>query len=204
MRQDNIKNNLDDLNIYALIPARLGSKRLKKKNIFPFLGRPMIEYGIDACLRSQLIKRVIVSTESEEIAVVAKQAGAEVLQRPSELAEDHIITQDVVKHFANSFPEVDIVVLVQANSPTVKTENIEKAIRLLVNNNLREVRSVDRAGLENGSFWVTTREAVFWDGLSVYFGVVQDDSVDIHTIDDVKKAEEQAFQERNKKESSSL
>lgn len=193
MRENSTNKKLEDLKIYAMIPARIGSKRLEKKNIYPFLGKPMICYAISACCQSRFIKRVIVSTESDEIASISKGCGAEVLKRPTKLAEDDVITQDVMKHFANSFPEVDVVVLVQANSPGVKTENIDKAIKLLFDNNLREVRSVNKKGLENSAIWVATRKAVFWDGLSVYFGVVQDNSIDIHTAEDLKEAEIKDF-----------
>lgn len=178
------------MKIYAMIPARIGSKRLKKKNIYPFLGKPMISYAINACLKSELIERVIVSTDSEEIGQIAKNFGAEVHQRPASLAKDNIPTQDVMKHFIANYPETDVLVLVQANSPNVRTETIDRAIRKLIDYNLREVRSVNSYGLENGAIWVASKEAIAWDGLSVYFGVILDNSVDIHTIDDVKKAED--------------
>lgn len=178
------------MKIYAMIPARIDSKRLKKKNIHPFLGKPMISYAIEACKNSKLIDRAIVSTESDEIAQIAKSFGAEILMRPPSLAEDNVPTQQVMRHFADVFKDMDILVLVQANSPNVKAENIDSAIRTLMEHNLREVRSISREGLENGAFWVATREAIYWSGLSVYFGVVVDDAVDIHTLDDLRRAED--------------
>ena len=72
----------------------------------------------------------------------------------------------------------------------MRPETIDKAIHLLVTHNLWEVRSVNDDGLENGAIWVTTRKAAYWDGLSVYFGVVRDNSIDIHTIDDLRVAEQ--------------
>lgn len=178
------------MNIYAMIPARLDSKRLTRKNIHPFLGKPMIYYAITACKSIKMIDRVFVSTESEEIAQIAKEFGADILIRPKNLAEDDVPTQDVMKHFALTFKEMDIIVLVQANSPNVRAENIEKAINKIIKHNLWEVRSVDKEGSENGAIWVATREAIFWDGLSVHFGVVIDEAVDIHTLEDLKRAED--------------
>lgn len=70
-------------------------------------------------------------------------------------------TQDVMKHFARNFKEMDILVLVQANSPNVRAENVDKAINKLIKHNLREVRSVNKHCLENGAIWVTTREPFF-------------------------------------------
>lgn len=191
MRADLISKILEELNIYAMIPARGGSKRLPKKNIYPFLGKPMMSYAIGACQKSKYIKKIVVSTENNEVAEVANNFDVEVLKRPDELAGDFVITQDVMKHFAQSFPEMNVLVLVQANSPGVKTENIDKAIELLVKHNLREVRSVDDAGLENGAFWIVTRTTIDWPGLSVYFGVVKELSIDVHTLEDLKMAEKQ-------------
>lgn len=72
----------------AIVPARGGSKRLPRKNIIDFLGRPIIAYTIEAALACGLFDRVVVSTEDEEIAGVARQCGAWVLDRPQSLATD--------------------------------------------------------------------------------------------------------------------
>lgn len=175
--------------IVALIPARGGSKRLERKNVRLIGGRPMISYAIEACKVSNMIDEVYVSTEDPEIRGVAIEYGAKVVDRPAELAEDKVRTQDVFKHFAE-VREFDILVSVQANSPNVKTMNIDEAIDMLIKNDLWEVRSVDSKGLENGAFWVLKRKTIYWDGLSVYFGVVTDDAIDIHTAEDLKRAEE--------------
>lgn len=175
--------------IYVMIPARAGSKRLKNKNIQLLLGKPLMSYAINACKKSKYVDEIYVSTEDTKIAEIAEEYGAKVLERPKELAEDHVRSQDVMKHFADSLKEFDIMVLVQANSPQINPENIDKAVKLLEDNNLWEVRSVDSKGLENGAFWVTKRKTIYWDGLSVYFGIVLDDSVDIHTPEDLELAE---------------
>jgi pseudaminic acid cytidylyltransferase len=81
----------------AVIPARGGSKRIPRKNIKDFNGRPLIAYSIDAALKSGLFTKVIVSTEDEEIAAIARESGAEVpFMRPMNLADDHTGTFDVV------------------------------------------------------------------------------------------------------------
>ncbi len=178
------------IKIVALIPARMGSKRLKNKNIRLINGKPMISYAISACQRSSLIDKVFVSTESDIIAGVAREYGATVVDRPKELAEDNVRTQDVLEHFANLVKDFDILVVVQANSPNVRTENIDRGIQMLIDNNLWEVRSVDSDGLDNGAIWILKRDTIFWHGLSSHFGVVVDDAVDVHTLADLKKAEE--------------
>lgn len=83
----------------AVIPARGGSKRIPRKNIKPFHGKPMIAYAIAAALASDLFDRVMVSTDDEEIAKVAGECGAEVpFVRPPELADDHTPTVPVIAH----------------------------------------------------------------------------------------------------------
>ena len=83
----------------AVIPARAGSTRVKRKNIRQFLGSPIIAYPIRAALQSGLFDHVLVSTDSKEIAEVAREHGAEVpFLRPAELATDTAITVDVLLH----------------------------------------------------------------------------------------------------------
>lgn len=83
----------------CVIPARGGSKRIPRKNIKEFCGKPMIAWSIEAALASDCFDRVIVSTDDNEIADIAKQWGAEVpFVRPSELSDDHTPTVPVVAH----------------------------------------------------------------------------------------------------------
>ena len=83
----------------AVIPARGGSKRVPRKNIRPFAGRPMLAYSIAACLESGVFERVIVSTDDEEIAATALAEGAEVpFLRPIEISDDHAGTDEVMAH----------------------------------------------------------------------------------------------------------
>jgi len=83
----------------AVIPARGGSKRIPRKNIRPFAGKPMIGYAIEAALASGQFDRVVVSTDDDEIAEVAAAHGAELpFRRPAELADDHTPTVPVIQH----------------------------------------------------------------------------------------------------------
>lgn len=85
--------------IIAVIPARGGSKRIPRKNIRAFHGRPMLAWPIDAAKACGLFGRIIVSTEDEEIAAVARSLGAETpFRRPAGLADDHAPTPAVVRH----------------------------------------------------------------------------------------------------------
>jgi CMP-N-acetylneuraminic acid synthetase len=125
--------------ILALIPARGGSKGLPGKNIKPLLGKPLIAYTIEQALASKYPDKVIVSTDSEEIAEISKKYGAEVpFMRPKELAEDDSPTSEVIIHLFNWFEKqgiyYDIIVLLEPTSPLRKEEDIDNAIKLFIDN----------------------------------------------------------------------
>lgn len=90
----------------AVIPARGGSKRIPRKNIRPFCGKPMIVRSIEAAREASLFSRIVVSTDDPEIAAIARDCGAEVpFKRPTELADDHATTVDVMRHAAQWLAE---------------------------------------------------------------------------------------------------
>tara|TARA_Y100000996_G_C22521301_1_gene642580 strand:+ start:639 stop:1337 length:699 start_codon:yes stop_codon:yes gene_type:complete len=85
--------------ILGVIPARLNSKRLKKKNIINFFGKPLISYSISAAIKSKIFDKIIVSTESEKIVKIATKYGAECpFLRPKKLSSDRVWPSEVVKH----------------------------------------------------------------------------------------------------------
>lgn len=171
----------------AVIPARIGSKRLSRKNIRVVNEKPMISYAIDACKKVKEIEDVYVSTESDIIADIAKKNGAKVVIRPKYLAEDNVPTQDVLKHFAQKI-NFDIVVLVQANSPQVDYKNIKKTIDILIEDEtITEVRSINEDLKDNGAIWALKRETIFWDGLSHHQAFVIDNAIDVHSKEDLEK-----------------
>ena len=92
----------------ALITARGGSKGVPRKNIYPICGKPLLAYSIDAALRSERVTRVVVSTDCQEIALIAQQYGAEVpFIRPSELATDDAPDHPVFIHALDNLERVD-------------------------------------------------------------------------------------------------
>ena len=123
--------------ILAVIPARAGSKGVPRKNIRPICGKPLITYTIEAALQVQhLFHRLIVSTEDEEIAAIARQNGAEVpFLRPIELSGDDVPTLPVLQH-AVRFVEkqddiiLDWVLLLQPTDPLRQAADIEAALEL--------------------------------------------------------------------------
>ena len=116
----------------CVIPARGGSKRIPRKNIKEFNGKPIIAYSIEAALKSNCFDQVIVSTDDAEIAEVAKSFGASVpFMRPDELANDYANTIPVVKHaiewFDDQVQAPSEVCCLYATAPFVRASTIRKA-----------------------------------------------------------------------------
>lgn len=120
----------------AIIPARGGSKRIPRKNIKPFAGKPMIAYAIDAALRSQLFDQVIVSTDDDEIADVARRSGASIpFVRPADLSDDHTPTVPVVAHAIEACEAmgmtVDMACCIYACVPFIEVDDLHRALERL-------------------------------------------------------------------------
>lgn len=120
-------------NILAIIPARGDSKGIPQKNVRLLCGKPLIAYTLEAALSSKLIDRVVVSTEDEEIAEVSKRYGAEVISRPSELAQDDTPSLPVYQHAIRHLEKMEdycpeIIVILQPTSPLRIVEDIDRAI----------------------------------------------------------------------------
>ncbi|MCK5044565.1 acylneuraminate cytidylyltransferase family protein [Candidatus Parcubacteria bacterium] len=144
--------------IIAIIPARGGSKGLPKKNTRALAGKPLIAWSIEQALKSKYIDTLIVNTDSEEIAGIAKKYGAEVpFLRPKKLAQDKSSIYDVIFHtldwFKKNGSEFDIVILLEPTSPLRKKDDIDNAIKLFLKNRKQadSLVSVGEIHLENPS-----------------------------------------------------
>lgn len=120
----------------AIIPARGGSKRIPKKNIRTFCGKPIIAYSIEATLRSNCFDRIIVSTDCHETAEIAQRYGAEVpFERPATLADDYCGTIEVIRHAIQfndlSGNKVDQVACIYPTAPMLTPEIIRSGLDLL-------------------------------------------------------------------------
>jgi N-acylneuraminate cytidylyltransferase/CMP-N,N'-diacetyllegionaminic acid synthase len=121
----------------AIILARAGSKGLPGKNVLPLGGKPLIAHTIEAARSAHSIQRIVVSTESEQIAQIAQQYGAEVpFLRPADLARDETPVLRVLQHvlselIAAESHQPEIIVLLQPTSPLRRAEDIDRAVTLL-------------------------------------------------------------------------
>lgn len=120
----------------VVIPARGGSKRILRKNIMEFCGKPMIAWSIEAARASGLFAHIIVSTDDAEIAGVAKTWGADVpFMRPADLADDYAGTTEVIAHATRwaqgqEWPLSGVCCL-YATAPLVQTEDLKRGLRIL-------------------------------------------------------------------------
>lgn len=138
--------------ITAIIPARGGSKGVPRKNVRNLGSRPLIAWTIRAA-RMSMVDRVIVSTEDQEIAEVSKRYGAEVIQRPPELAIDTAQSIDVILHAMDIVPG-DIIAMLFPTAPLRTPEDINQAIDLLSYRKAQAIVSV--CEVEHHPLWCGT------------------------------------------------
>lgn len=175
------------MKIFALIPLRGGSKSIPKKNIKSIATKPLAAWTLEAAAKSTQISAVYVSTDSEEISTVVQGLGLgiKVIQRPAEFATDEASTESVMLHFMSQL-DFDLLLTIQATSPLLTAEDLDRAIvqfqqqqldsmlsavrtkRFFWNDDatpinydpLHRPRRQDFDGIlmENGAFYITKRE----------------------------------------------
>ena len=139
------------MNNLAIIPARGGSKRIPRKNIRNFLGKPIIAYSIETAINSGLFKEVMVSTDDKEIAKVAKQYGATIpFMRSNKNADDFATLNDVFLEVENWYKQngriFDAYCLILPTAPLITVELLKKGAELLISSVFDSVRPVVRFG----------------------------------------------------------
>jgi len=145
----------------GVIPARAGSKGLPGKNVKLIRGKPMIAHVITAALEAECLDRVVVSTDGDEIAAVAREYGAEVVRRPEEIAGDtapiEASLRHVVRHLESTEGiEAGAVVLMQANVPIRRRGAVDEVVRKLATSDCDSVVSV--YGVNQRPEWMKKEE----------------------------------------------
>lgn len=125
----------EDLNIIAMVPARIGSTRLKMKNLALLNGRPLISYTIEAAKASGIFSRMVVNSDNEVFAEIASRYGVEFYHRPVELGSSTTKSDNVVYDFMQKHPS-DIVAWVNPTSPLQKGDEIREVINHFVREDL--------------------------------------------------------------------
>ena len=175
------------MKIVAIIPARGGSKRLHRKNIYPIWGKPMLSWSVGAAKASKYISDVWVTTEDEEIKNVAQECGARIHSRDPFLSGDKVYKMEAIRDCFSSIDDGhDIVVSLQANSPEVTPELLDSAIETFIKEDRNELMSVGPNLMQNAAFRIMKSWYVFQKDLSTKSGVYVCDVHDVHTLEDVK------------------
>jgi len=178
------------MKIVAIIPARGGSKRLHRKNIYPIWGNPMLSWSIKAAQESRHIDEVWVTTEDEEIRQVALEYGAKVHDRDPALSGDNVYKMEAIRScFADVDDGDDIVISLQANSPEITPEILDDAIETFIREDRNELLSVSGDLMQNAAFRIMKSWYVFQKDLSTKCGVYVCDVHDVHTIEDIQLIE---------------
>jgi pseudaminic acid cytidylyltransferase len=174
----------------AIIPARGGSRRIPKKNIREFHGRPIIAYSIEAARESGLFDHIFVSSDDQEILKIARQCGAAAIERELRYAQDEVGTQEVVRDAIVELElmgvEPDYVCCIYATAPMLHSADLCHAMKTIVKERVPYAYA-------DGWYYFGTASA-FADGVPLSQGVRNlvpiDRWIDINTEDDWKRAEE--------------
>ena len=133
----------------AIITARGGSKGLPKKNILDLHGKPLIAHTIHAAQKSNSFHHIVVSTECDEIKLISSRYGADIIDRPLELAGDHSSSLDVIEHTLNQLKQkknlTNHFVLLQPTSPLRGSSHIREAIEIFEDTNSNSLASITKS-----------------------------------------------------------
>jgi len=142
-----VKNKIGALEILAIIPARGGSEGIHRKNVQPLGGKPLLAHTIDAAKDAKFVKRIVVSTDDQEISSVAKTYGADVIWRPRELSNSKSSSESALLHALESLQSSEnyipeILVFLQCTSPLRSAADIDGAVQTLFEKNADTVLAV--------------------------------------------------------------
>jgi len=159
-----------DKTFLAIIPARGGSKGLPGKNIKELCGKPLIAWSIEAGLKSKYIDELVVSTDYQDIADIAKEYGANVpFLRPDYLASDTATSFDAVKHTIDFYKnelgkEFDYIVLLEPTSPLREIEDIDLAIEKLLSSSAESIVGISKTEDQNPAFLINKDQDNYLSG----------------------------------------
>jgi N-acylneuraminate cytidylyltransferase len=143
--------------VVALVPARGGSRTVPNKNVRPLDGKPLVGWPIDVALETDAVDRVVVSTDDERIAGTAREFGAEVLDRPPELAADDSLVIDAIRHavetLASRGETAQYMVLLEPTSPLREPRDVERCLDRLSGEALDSVATFTEAEVNPHRIW---------------------------------------------------
>lgn len=190
--------------ILAIIPARLGSKRLKYKNIKLFKGRPLFVWSYIAAKKSKYIDKIFISTESKRILNYAKKYGYRSnLLRSKKISKDKTSSEEVILDVLRKNKKFDYFILLQPTSPLRTNFDIDRSINLIISKKKNFLVSINKENKKyNGAIYINKidkflKEKKFSNEKKIFFKMSKKKSVDIDRIRDFKQAEN--YYENNSK-----
>ena len=182
--------------ILAIIPARLGSKRLKYKNIKLFKGRPLFVWSYIAAKKSKYIDKIFISTESKRILNYAKKYGYRSnLLRRKKISRDQTSSEEVILDVLRKNKKFDYFILLQPTSPLRTNFDIDRSINLIINKKKNFLVSINRQNKKyNGAIYINKidkflKDKKFSNEKKIFFKMPKKKSVDIDYIRDFRLAE---------------
>ena len=183
-------------NLVIIIPSRLGSTRLKNKNILLIKGMPMFVYVALEALKSKYKPTVFISSESQKVKQMCLKYKLNFIQRPKRLSTKMVEKQEIIVHGSRYISKKykfkpKIVVSLQCNSPEFNYKDFDKAMKVFnkkfLKKEKKELISVGHDNCQNAAFRIMTYKAVFQKSLSTNVIIFFTDYTDIHTKQDYKK-----------------
>ena len=183
-------------NLVIIIPSRLGSTRLKNKNILLIKGMPMFVYVALEALKSKYKPTVFISSESQKVKQMCLKYKLNFIQRPKRLSTKMVEKQEIIVHGSRFISKKykfkpKIVVSLQCNSPEFNYKDFDKAMKVFnkkfLKKEKKELISVGHDNCQNAAFRIMTYKAVFQKSLSTNVIIFFTDYTDIHTKQDYKK-----------------
>jgi CMP-N-acetylneuraminic acid synthetase len=173
--------------IIAIIPAKGGSNRLPKKNMYPLLGKPMLHYAIEFAKKSKLISKFYISTDNKSIAEYAKSRGIEVIIRSTELGGDTPLI-DVYKHAFDTLQLKNVVTVVgvQPDHPD-RNISLDESLEYYNNQKLDYLASTEKDGTKNGAHNIMDAKGLK-NNMFINSGFIIDDCTNVHYEKDIIKA----------------
>ena len=186
----------NDIRALAIIPAKTDSTRLKKKNLRIIAGKTLVEHALDYAVNSELIKHIIVTTESDEVKEITKKYNNilifdrdESYMGEREVADVYVnVTKKFKEDYYNLHMEMTHVVGIQPDHPDRET-TADELIQYSVVNKYDDLVTVDSSGTRNGDVRVTKKKFVESGMMSRRVGSYLDNCTNIHSEDDLKQAE---------------
>lgn len=189
---------INDIRGLAIIPAKTDSTRLKKKNLRVIAGKTLVEHALDYATESELIRHIVITTESDEVKKLTKKYkynNVFVFDRDEsymgerEVADVYVnVANEFKRDYENLFLEVTHIVGIQPDHPDRQT-NADELLKYAVTNKYDDLVTVDSSGTRNGAVRVTQKQFVESGMMSRRVGSYLDNCTNIHSEEDLKQAE---------------